>query len=215
MTATLTETDELPDYLSSATLEDDDAPKRTRRRRKPASDDDATPRTRAPRNSKLSEELLEGYVSLATDFATVMPTVAGVLIHRAERTVDGIVSLAQGHPRVMKALRTSAKFSKGADVLQTVFLVIVAAAIDIGRIPVDHPILDTLGDVTIVKGPDGKAARDNSGRIIKERMSLRDIHDAMTGGASQQSAEPDFAVPPQWSPMMSGPTTMPPMNWTP
>lgn len=215
MTATLGEAEELPDYLSGASLEpDDDAPKRTRRRRRTPSDDD-TPRTRAPRNSKLSEELLEGYVSLATDFAAVMPTVSGVLIHRAERTVDGIVSLAQGHPRVMKALRTSAKFSKGADVLQTVFLVLVAAAIDIGRIPVDHPILDTLGDVTVVKGPDGKAARDSAGRIMKERMTLRDIHDTMTGGSTQQPAEPDFAVPPQWSPMTPGPATMPPMNWTP
>src|SRR5215210_2508997 len=130
--------EEVPSYLSDATMEPDEdvTPKRTRRRRTQSEDGDAPPRTRAPRNSKLNEELLEGYVSLATDFATVMPTVSGVLIHRAERTVDGIVALAQGHPRVMKALRTSAKFSKGADVLQTVFLVLVAAAIDLGRISV-------------------------------------------------------------------------------
>lgn len=214
MTATLDDT-ETPDYLSGAVLEDDE-PKRTRRR-KTTSDDDGTPRTRAPRNAKLSEELLEGYVSLATDFATVMPTVSGVLIHRAERTVDGIVALASGHPRVMKALRTSAKFSKGADVLQTVFLVLVAAAIDIGRIPVDHPILNTLGDVHIVKDKNGKPMRDASGRMVKERTSLRDIHDTMHGSDSSGQAESpfaDFAVP-QWPMTGTGPMTMPPMNWTP
>lgn len=211
------ETDEgLPDYLASATLEDDDAPKRTRRRRRSTSDDD-TPRTRAPRNSKLTEELLEGYVSLATDVATVMPTVSGVLIHRAERTVDGIVSLAQGHPRVMKALRTGAKFTKGADVLQTVLLVVVAAMVDMGRIPLDHMILDTLGDVSIVKGPDGKPVRDAAGRIAKERMTLRDIHNAMTGAQEDTEVTPDFnfGANVAWSPMPPGPMTVPPMNWTP
>lgn len=201
--------------LSAAVLEDDEdvKPKRTRRRR---TTDDGEPRTRAPRNSKLSEELLEGYVSLASDFATVMPTVSGVLIHRAERTVDGIVALASGHPRVMKALRTSAKFSKGADVLQTVFLVLVAAAIDLGRISVDHPILDTLGDVQIQKDEKGKAVKDHTGRIVKERVTLRDIYDTMHGDAvsPEQYAQDTFA-PPVAPFTGTGPMTVPPMNWSP
>lgn len=213
MTAT-TEVDEVPDYLSGAVMEDDEPPpKRTRRRRSPATDEDGTPRTRQPRNAKLQEELLEGYVSLATDFATVMPTVSGVLIHRAERTVDGIVKLASGHPRVMKALRTSAKFTNGADILQTVFLVVVAAAIDLGRIDVASPLLDTLGDVQIAKGPDGRALRDPAGRIVKERMTLRDIYETMHGDSGTPMPEPasPFTPPPSFG----GPMTVPPMNWTP
>lgn len=209
-----TATEELPDFLSGATLEDDDdaAPKRTRRPRKPR-DPDAPPVTRQPRNGKLADELLEGYVSLATDLSAVMPTVSGVLIHRAERSVDGIIGLAQGHPRVMKALRASAKVSKGADVVQTLFLVAVAAMIDMGRISIDHPILDSLGDVQIMRGPDGKPMRDAQGRVAKERTTLRDIHNAMTGGGAPEPAEAPFE--PQWSPMPPGPMTVPPMNWTP
>ncbi len=216
MTATMdADVSEVPDYLSGATLEDDEQPKRTRRRRAPSVDEDGNPRTRAPRNAKLQEELLEGYVSLATDLATVMPTVSGVLIHRAERSVDGIVKLAQGHPRVMKALKTSAKFSHAADVLQTLFLVAVAAMIDMGRISVEHPILDTLGDVSIARGPDGKALRDSSGRIAKERVTLREIYETMHGTDSTAPSGPDpFAMPDMPSPF-GAPTTMPPMNWTP
>lgn len=217
MTATLDETDEVPDYLAGMTLEDDEdaKPKRTRRRRSPSVDDDGTPRTRQPRNAKLQEELLEGYVSLATDLATVMPTVSGVLIHRAERSVDGIVKLAQGHPRVMKALRTSAKFGHAADVLQTLFLVAVAAMIDMGRIPVDHPILDTLGDVSIAKDANGKAIRDGAGRIQKERVTLREIYETMHGTDSGTPEQVPFPMPDFSSPFAGGPTTMPPMNWSP
>lgn len=216
MTATL-ETDEMPDYLSGAVLEDEEEvkPKRTRRPRRAATDEDGAPRARAPRNAKLQEELLEGYVSLATDFATVMPTVSGVLIHRAERTVDGIVKLASGHPRVMKALRTSAKFTNGADVLQTVFLVVVAAAIDLGRIDVSSPLLDTLGDVTIAKDANGKAKRDHAGRIVKERVTLREIFDTMHGSDSAASPEQHFAPPDFSVPFVGAPNVMPPMNWTP
>ncbi len=219
MTATV-DTDELPDYLAGMTLEDAEVkPRRTRRPRSTV-DEDGNPRTRQPRNAKLQEELLEGYVSLATDLATVMPTVSGVLIHRAERSVDGIVKLAQGHPRVMKALRTSAKFSHAADLLQTGFLVIVAAMIDMGRIPVEHSILDTLGDVSIARGPDGKALRDSAGRVAKERVTLREIYDAMHGTdsvaqASDQFRPPDPFQPPDYASPYGAPTTMPPMNWTP
>lgn len=212
----MADVDELPDYLAGMTMEDEEVkPRRTRRPRN-TTNEDGTPRTRAPRNAKLQEELLEGYVALATDLATVMPTVSGVLIHRAERSVDGIVKLAQGHPRVMKALRTSAKFTHAADVLQTLFLVLVAAMIDMGRISVEHPILDTLGDVTIAKDSNGKVQRDMSGRIVKERVSLRDIYDTMHGTDSTASPmqESPFAPPNLDSPF-SGPTTMPPMNWTP
>lgn len=213
MTATA-ETEEMPDYLAGMTLEEDPEPepKRTRRRRAPS--EDGEPRTRQPRNAKLQEELLEGYVSLATDLATVMPTVSGVLIHRAERSVDGIVKLAQGHPRVMKALRTSAKFGHAADVLQTLFLVAVAAFIDMGRIPVDHPILDTLGDVSIAKDANGKTIRDGAGRIQKERVTLREIYETMHGADATPEPAP-FPMPDFGVPNFGGPMTMPPMNWSP
>jgi hypothetical protein len=212
MTATV-EVDEMPDYLSGASLEDDDAPKRTRRPRKPR-DPDAPPVTRAPRNAKLADELLEGYVSFAGDIAGVMPTVSGVLIHRAERSVDGIIGLAQGHPRVMKALRTTAKASKAADVLQTAVLVAAAAMVDLGRLSVDSPILDHLADVQVMKGEDGKPIRDASGRVAKERMTLRDIYEQMTGGPSQAPPEQQYAADP-WPTMPSAPMTVPPMNWVP
>lgn len=176
------------DVWGAAVFEEDETPqekpKRRYRRRQPKVDEDGneikTPVTRVPRAAKLKEELLEPLVSLATDLATVAPTVSGVLIVRAERTVDGMVDLASGHKRTMAALSKVAKFSKGADVLETVLLVLFAAAVDFGRIPVNSPLLDHLGHVEIARDAAGKAKRDpEDGKIIKEKITLREIYDKM------------------------------------
>jgi len=184
----------------------------------------AKPRTTttSPRGSaKLEEDLLESTVSLASDISAVMPTVAGVLIARAEVAVQGMMGLAKGHPRVQKFLQKGASASKIADLMSTVAMVVIAAMVDIGRISIDSPILDRIGYADIVRDDKGKARKDpERGTIIKERRTLRDIHDMMTGEDTSQQAAPQA---PGWQngfPTVqpntgTGPTTMPPMNWTP
>lgn len=170
-------------------------------------------------SAKLQEELLESYVSLATEVAIAAPTVSGVLIARAESTIDGMMSLANGHPKVMAALRKTAKVSKLVDVLQTIVLIVVAAAVDFGRIPADSYLLDTLATVEI-KRENGKPVKDEQGKYVKNRTTLRDIYDAMhpsqddSGGTpfANMGMAPNGFMPHDTG---TGPTTTPPMNWIP
>lgn len=182
----------------------------------------ATTAASGPRGSaKLEADLLESTVSLASDISAVAPTVAGVLIARAEVAVEGMMSLAKGRPRVQKILARTASASKVADLMSTIAMVVIAAMVDFGRIPLDSPVLDRLGYADIVRDEKGKAQRNpNDGTIVKERRTLREIHDMMTGTDSTQPAEPytqgwDPLAPPVVPGTGTGPYTMPPMNWTP
>lgn len=196
------------------------APQRTRqrqpRKRKvdPDTGEEITP-TRVSRNSTLKEQLLEPYVSIASDLSTVAPTTAGVLIIRAEKTVDGLVDLASGHKRTMAALRKAAKGSKAVDVIETVLMIVIAAAVDFGRLPLESALLDTIGHVEIVRGPDGKFVKDQQGKMIKEKTTLRDIRNKMVP-ESEETSPPGPPPMPQWqgtSETGSGPLRPPiPMN---
>jgi hypothetical protein len=176
----------IEDEWGAAVLDAPDPPKRKRGRpRKQPEIDPETgkeippvKRTYTPRTGKLKEELLEPYVELAANLAIAAPTVSGVLILRAEKTVDGLVDLASGHPRVLAALKKATKASKGADVVETVLLVMVAAAVDMGKVPAAHPILDKIGHSEIVKDEKGNPRKEGN-KILKERTTLREIYNQM------------------------------------
>ena len=176
--------------------------------------------TPAKSTQKLSEDLVEALVSRASDISIVFPTVAGVLIARAEATVDGALALAKGHKRTMAALQKVAAGNKAADLVTVALLLAVAAMVDIGRIPVESPILDKVGYSEVLRDDKGKAEKDERGMILKDRKTLRDIHDAMTGTESSSDITDTM---PQWQPGFAtigpdtgtGPTRMPPANWTP
>lgn len=222
--------DDLPDIMAGASMEDDvpQTAKRTRRTRaarivRDDGTEEEAPRitTRVPRNAKLKDDLMETYVSLASELAVVAPTMSGVLILRAERTMDGLVALASGHKRTMAALRKVANAGKGVDLLQTLVLVIAAAAVDFGRIPIDHPFLDHFGHVEIRRDEKGNAVRDSTGKMVKDKKSLREIHEMMNGSPSTDTPEDPMydprvyaPPPPQWN-GQHGPTIVPPMNWSP
>lgn len=223
------------DPFAGMQLEDDDTPeppagKRTRQRRAPrvrTEDGEDVPRTRQPRNAQLQDDLLEAYVEFASGIGVAVPTVSGVLIVRAEKTVDGVISLASGHKRTMAALRKVAKVSKGGDVVQTLVLVMVAGMLDMGRIPLDHPILDNMGHVEIERDESGKPRRDSKGKYIKTKVSLRDIHHRMneTDSSSSSTSDHEYMAPVYTMPTPptyrgghetgTAPITVPPMNWSP
>jgi hypothetical protein len=172
-------------------------------------------------NAKLAEDLLETLVSTASDISAVAPTVAGVLIARAEVAVDGMMALAKGHKRTTAVLQRVASASKIAELLSFGALLIVAGMVDLGKMPLDSPILDRVGYAEIVRDEKGKARKDDQGKIVKDRKTIRDIHDLMTGQDTSEHA-PDDSIP-VWNngyPTMqpdtgTAPYTMPPMNWTP
>lgn len=170
--------------------------------------------------AKLADDLVEALVSRASDLSIVLPTVAGVLIARADTAVDGMLALAKGHKRTTAALHRIANGNKAVDLFSIVALLGVALMVDLGKIPVESPILDRVGYSEVVRGSDGKSQKDDRGMIVKDRKTLRDIHDLMTGEETDTDTGPQM---PQWAPGFptvhtdtgTGPTRMPPANWAP
>jgi hypothetical protein len=193
--------------------------RKPRRRRQPRLDENGepiAPTPRAPRNAKLNEDLLEFTVSFASDISAVAPTAAGVLISRAEQTVDGLMALAAGKKRTTAVLRKVASVSKVTELLTTLMMVIVALAVDFGRIDSNSPILDNIGFTELVRDQSGKLSRDDRGMAVKDRKTIRDIYNTMH--PDEPTEPPDQSMPsmPAWSPTTgSAKTNMPPMNWVP
>lgn len=121
---------------------EDEAPTRTR---KPRSDK-GKPRSTGGRPSrasslkKLADDLLEPWAMLAAGASMTMPTLAGVMISRGERTADAIVKIAEKHPRMLKALQKGAEMSAFSELAQTGLQMVIAAGMDFGRIPPDSPM---------------------------------------------------------------------------
>lgn len=209
--------------------EDTEVPRRTRRPRKPREkkyDDDGNEikQTRAPRNAKLSEDLLETTVSIAGDLAPFAPTMAGVLVARAEVLTDGLMALAQGHPRTTAALKKVASAGKMAGLIEFALLIAFAGAVDFGKIPASSPLLDRIGYSEIIRDQNGKAVKDDKGLIKKNRMTIRDIRRTM--GIDDAVEAEAMAGMPEWNGGVphgfgtgpdtgTGPLTMAPMNWVP
>jgi hypothetical protein len=177
--------------------------RRRGRPRKPREIDPATgkevdppKRTYTPRASKLKDELLDPYVEFASDLAVVAPTVAGVLIVRAEATVNGMVDLAAGHPKVLNALKNAGKVGKGAALIETLMLVVAAAAIDLGRIDPSLSLLDHLGHSEVAKDEKGNIVRDENGKITKNRTTLRDIYEMTHTDSEIEKAQQNGPPPP-------------------
>lgn len=184
--------------------------------------DEDKPAPRKPRSPsvsarKLSDDLLGVTVELASDLSPFAPTVAGVLISRAEVAVDGMMALAKGKPRVEAALRKVTSVSKVAELFSFGVLLVAAAAVDSGRIPPSSPLLDHLGYAELIRDDNGKPLRDEAGRIRKTRRTLRDIRTTMVG------EDPTVGMPvsdmPSWEPVGPESTNtreafFPPMNWT-
>ena len=178
----------IDDVFADAVIEETTprtTPRPRGRPRKPKFDDDGNPieptprQPRQPSNAKLSEDLLETTVSLASDISAVAPTVAGVLIARAEKTVDGLLALSAGHKRTTAALRKVASASKVTELLSTALLIVVAAMVDFGRLPSDSPILDRIGYTELTRDDKGKPVRDEQGKFVKDKKTIRDIYNVM------------------------------------
>jgi hypothetical protein len=234
--ALFSEIDSLPDapektedLFGTVSMDDADEPvRRTRRPRKPRekkydADGNEIKATRVTSTARLNDDLLETTVSIASDISAFAPTVAGVLVARAEVTVDGLTALAKGKPRTTAALKKFASVGKIAGLLEVGLLLFVAAMADFGKIPASSPILDRVGYAEILRDEKGKARKDDHGMVLKQRTSIRDIRISMgiddTDTASTESMMPSWGAPSaphQTGPgpdTGSGPIGMSPMNW--
>lgn len=136
------DTDELDLELDFTGVEiEEDAPRRTRKPRADA----GKPRGRRPSNAALKTQLLVPWAGIALMVSQPMPLLGAVMTVRGEPTVDALLNLAADHPKMMAALKTAAKAGPASELLQTGALMMVAAAIELGRIKPDMGIAQASG----------------------------------------------------------------------
>lgn len=126
--------DALEQEFSSAETVEGEEDKSTKR---------TTRRTYVPRKAtkrKVAENLLTPWAQLAKGIAFMAPTVSAVLLSRGEKTVDALVDIASEHPRMMAALTKAAQVAPTVELIETGAQVVVALALDTGRMPSDHPV---------------------------------------------------------------------------
>lgn len=138
----LTENDDLLDLDLSGLELTEDAPSRTR---KPRSDAGKQRKPRTPRTGPLIEKLLVPWATLTTLASGPLPMTASVMAMRGEPTMSALVQMAQGHPKMLAALEKVGKVGPASELIQTGALLLLAVAVETGRLPVDHPVSERSG----------------------------------------------------------------------
>lgn len=126
------------------------APSRTRRRRSDAgvprgSRTGATTTTRKGSSAGLAKKLEDPLAKVAMGLAFMSPTTSAVLIARGSETATALVAIAEKHPRMLAALNRAAMVGPGSDLVQTLIMMFIAMQMDMGRIPVEHPLAGLMG----------------------------------------------------------------------
>jgi hypothetical protein len=127
--------------------EDELTPRRTRRRRSDAGVKRGTgaPRGRRASSARVSNNLLQFWGIMAAALAPRSPTGAAVLMERGEITCAALVEIAQRHPKMLKALEAMGNVGPVAVVAQTAMEATLAVAMDLGKLPPEHPMAAGLG----------------------------------------------------------------------
>lgn len=95
---------------------------------------------KASKNDKLAEKLCDPIAKLAIPLSFTLPTVAAVLVTRGEATAVAIVALAADHPRMLAALEKVSKVGPATDLAETGIMLVIAASLDLGKLPREHPL---------------------------------------------------------------------------
>lgn len=136
--------DALADVELDSVPEDEEAPKRTRRPRS----DKGQPRTGGTRrvsNRALIEDLLIPYAGIAQGFAFISPTGAALLLTRGEKSVEALVKIASRNPKMLAALKKGSTVAPVMELGTTVIQFFMAVMLDMGRMPVEHPMAQMMG----------------------------------------------------------------------
>lgn len=102
-------------------------------------------------NAKLAAQLCEPIARLATGVAFVAPTMSAVLLDRGDRTAKALVNIAAGRPRMLAALRRTTQAGDASELAETGFRCLIALALDVGRIPLDHPLAMVTGTTAMYR----------------------------------------------------------------
>ena len=94
----------------------------------------------------LTAKLCDPITKLATAVMFAAPTVACVLIERGESTARALVAIAEDHPRMLAALENVSKVGPITDLAETALCLLIAASLDTGRMPPEHPLAVVTGN---------------------------------------------------------------------
>ena len=120
---------------------DEEAPKRTRRKRADA----GTPRTRTTSSGKLAKELAEPLALIGTMLAMSAPLPGAVIATRAEVTAQALVKMAETRPGMMNALKRISQVGPAGELLTTLFMVLIAFQVQSERMQPDSMIAQASG----------------------------------------------------------------------
>lgn len=138
---------EVPDDEDS-----EDTPTRTRKPRsdrgKPRGPRGSTgPRSRSTSDKKLADDLLNPWAKIIKGVAFGAPTLAAVMTQQGESTMNALVAVAS--PKMKAALSNVARIGPGADLIEAVAMMIVAAGMDFGAVPPGSMIAQATGVQTL------------------------------------------------------------------
>lgn len=97
------------------------------------------------RMDALANKLCDPMAKLAMGLAFALPTVAAVLMERGEVTARAIVDIAADHPRMLAALEKVSTAAAATELVQTGAMILIAASLDTGRMPAEHPVAALTG----------------------------------------------------------------------
>lgn len=124
---------------------------------------DGRPRVGKARTDALTTKLLDPIAKLAAGIGFAAPTVACVLIERGESTARALVAIAADRPRMLAALENVSKVGPITDLLETALSIAIAASLDMGRIPPEHPLAVLTGNTARYAKMHPEAAQDTRG----------------------------------------------------
>lgn len=186
--------DEFPDLsfdvdaaLDASTTESQDSGKRTR---KPRSDKGQARATSSTSTKKLANELLNPWAKLSKALALPFPTVAAVMATRGENTMDALVSIASGHPRMLAALTKASKVGPAADLAETAMYIVVAAMLDLGKLNVESPVMLPFADVAELHVRMMQARQSDTEQA---EQAYQQAHTSGTNTFAQPPTFPSFA----------------------
>lgn len=108
----------------------------------------------------LAQKLCDPIAKLAMAAAFAAPTVSCVLVERGEVTARALVAIAEDHPWMLKSLENVGKIGPVTDIAETLMCVMIAAMLDTGRMPPEHPL-------AVLTGNTARYAKMHPGKMEK------------------------------------------------
>lgn len=95
--------------------------------------------------AKLEEPLLEAVAKGGASLSLALPLTGGVVIRDGESLVTSLLRVAERNPKMLKALQTATVGADYSILLYFVAEIGVAAAVELGAVPVDGSVSRTFG----------------------------------------------------------------------